>query len=56
MKKILCAIAVVFGMMVATSCACNQTEPAVEDDAVVAVDSVDVAVDSLAVDSVMVAE
>lgn len=55
MKKILCVIAVVFGMFVVASCGRNQSKPVMEEEAV-AVDSTMVAVDSVAVDSVMVAE
>jgi hypothetical protein len=52
MKKILCGIALVLAMALATSCGCNQKKNAVvEGEAVEVVDStaVEVAVDSLQV-------
>lgn len=52
MKKILCAIALVLAMALATSCGCNQKKNVVvEEEAVEVVDSttVEIAVDSLQV-------
>ena len=43
MKKILFGIAIVLGMALASSCACNHDVNAVEEEAVEAVDSVEVA-------------
>lgn len=59
MKKVLCGIALVLAMAIATSCGCNQTKSAVDAESAEAVDSL--AVDSLEVveapaDSVQVAE
>ena len=59
MKKVLCGIALVLAMAIATSCGCNQTKSVVEEEAVETVDSL--VVDSLEVveapaDSLQVAE
>ena len=49
MKKILCGIALVLVMALATSCGCQQTKNVSEEEVVEAVDSTAVAVDSLQV-------
>ena len=49
MKKILCGIAVVLAMVLATSCGQRQQKNVVEGEVVEAVDSTAVAVDSLQV-------
>ena len=49
MKKILCGIAIVLAMVLATSCGQRQHKNVVEEEVVEAVDSTAVAVDSLQV-------
>ena len=56
MKKTIFAIAMAIVMVFAASCGNNRTESVVEEEVVDAVDSTAVAVDSLAVDSLQVAE
>ena len=51
MKKILFGIAIVLGMVIATSCVNQKKDAAVEAEAVEAVDSLTVAADSLAVEA-----
>ena len=52
MKKILFGIAIVLGMVIATSCVNQKKDAAVDAEAVEAVDSLAVAADSLAVEAV----
>ena len=42
MKKILCGIALVLAMAIAASCGCNQKKSVVEEEAVEAVDTLEV--------------
>lgn len=51
MKKIFAIVAIVATMILSASCGCGQTSAPVEEEAVEVVDSLEVAVDSLAVEA-----